>query len=108
MFLRAIFIAAILAATIIGVASPAHAGSDGSDCPPGYYQAASATACQTQKRDLRIGRPPRSAEMATTRIANTHTQVVRATTTAALHKCWVYRAKPVDQLLEVDGFLVIG
>jgi hypothetical protein len=50
------------------------------------------TVSPTQKRDLRIGRPPRSAEMATTRIANTHTQVVRATATAVLHKCWPRRS----------------
>jgi hypothetical protein len=47
-----------------------------------------ATTFRTPKRDLRMGRPPRSAKMATTRIANTHTQVAHATATAALHKCW--------------------
>jgi hypothetical protein len=42
MFVRvATLIAAAIGAAAIGVASPAHAGSDGSDCPPGYYQAAS-------------------------------------------------------------------
>jgi hypothetical protein len=57
------------------------------------------TAYQTPKRDLRIGRPPRSAKTATTRIANTHTQVVRAMATAALHStCPRGRAMRIQSL----------
>jgi hypothetical protein len=81
----ATLIAAAVGAAAIGIASPAYAGRP--DCPPGDYQAASGDCVPDPKKDLRIGRPPLSAKTGTTRIANTHTQVVPATATAALHKC---------------------
>jgi hypothetical protein len=54
----AILIAASgIAAAFIGLASPAHAGSDGSDCPPGDYQAASGD-CVPDPKKGPADRPP--------------------------------------------------
>jgi hypothetical protein len=88
MFVRvATLVAAAVGAAAIGVASPAYAGSDGSDCPPGYYPAASGD-CVPDPKKGPTDRPPTAiCQTATTPIANTHTQAARATATAAWHKC---------------------
>jgi hypothetical protein len=58
MFVRvATLIAAAVGAAAIGVASPAHGGSDGSDCPPGEYQAASGD-CVPDPKKGPADRPP--------------------------------------------------
>jgi hypothetical protein len=55
MFVRvATLIAAPVGAAAIGVASPAHAGTD---CPPGYYQAASGD-CVPDPKKGPADRPP--------------------------------------------------
>ena len=88
MFVRvATLVAAAVGAAAIGVASPAYAGSDGSDVHRVITLPLPATAYPTPRRVPRIGRPPRSAKTATTPITNTHTQAARATATAAGHKC---------------------
>lgn len=81
LFRATVLATAAIAASVIGVPSAAHAGPDGSDCPWGFYRAASGDWVPDPKRDQQIGRPPRSAEMATIHTANTRTRVAPATAT---------------------------
>jgi len=63
MFVRvATLIAAAVGAAAIGVASPAHAGPDGSDCPPGYYPAASGDCVPDPKKGPAFTRRPAQAD----------------------------------------------
>jgi hypothetical protein len=58
MFIRvATVIAAAVGSAAVGVASPSHAESNGSDCPWGYYQAASGD-CVPDPKKGPADRPP--------------------------------------------------
>jgi len=85
MFVPAASVVAVAFAAIV-VASPAHAGPDGSDCPWGFYRAASGDCVPDPKKGT-ADRPPTAICRDGDYSYSEHpTQGVRATGMAALRR----------------------